>query len=95
MRGREGLKGISQRPLSSTRRTPEEVEQRVLEARRKTDYGRKRLAWYLARGEGIILSPHTLRPKYILDKGTLLTKLWTHILRKRSLAISGPSARLK
>ena len=32
----------------------------VVEARKKTGYGRKRLAWYLARQEGLHLSPHTL-----------------------------------
>jgi hypothetical protein len=93
-----------------------EVEEKVLEARKKTGYGRKRLAWYLAREEDLVLSPHTLRhilnrngfkgkrsprktfyPAHwtweegqpfslaqvvtsdILDKGTLGTKIWTHI----------------
>jgi len=118
--GEEGLKDRSRRPRSSPQQTAEDIEQKVLEARRKTGYGRKRLAWYLAREEGIVLSPHTLRhilnrqgfkgkkkprkvfypahwaweaempfslvqvdTKDILDKGTLGTKLWTHMLRQR------------
>ena len=118
--GKEGLKDRSRRPLASPRQTPADIEQRVLEARRKTGYGRKRLAWYLAREEGITISPHTLRhilnrygfkgrkkprkvcypahwaweqdvpfslaqvdTKDILDKGTLGTRLWSHLLRKR------------
>ena len=36
-------------------------EQKVLEARKKTGYGRKRLAWYLAREEGLVLSSNTIR----------------------------------
>ena len=59
--GEEGLKDRSRRPRSSPRQTPEGIEQKVLEARRKTGYGKKRLSWYLARKEGIVLSPHTLR----------------------------------
>ncbi len=38
-----------------------DVEEKVIEARKRTGYGRKRLSRYLAREEGIILSPHTLR----------------------------------
>ncbi len=37
------------------------MEEKVIQARKRTGYGRKRLAWHLAREEGIILSPHTLR----------------------------------
>ncbi|MCL6579763.1 MAG: helix-turn-helix domain-containing protein [Candidatus Bathyarchaeota archaeon] len=119
-RGEGGLKDKSKRPHSSPRKISNEVEQKVLEARKKTGYGRKRLAWYLAREEGIVLSPNTIRhvlgrngfkgkrkprkvfypafwvwetekpfslvqadTKDILDKGTLGTRLWTHMLRKR------------
>lgn len=59
--GEEGLKDESKRPHSSPRKVSNEVEQKVLEARKKTGYGRKRLAWYLAREEGIILSANTIR----------------------------------
>lgn len=57
----EGVGERSRRPQASPRRTPGEVEEKVMEARKKTGYGRKRLAWYLAREEGLLLSPHTLR----------------------------------
>ena len=57
----KGLKDCSRRPHTSPRRTLMEVEQKVVEARKRTGYGRKRLAWYLVREEGLELSPHTLR----------------------------------
>ena len=120
--GGDGIKDRSRKPRSSVRQTPGDVEQKVVEAKKKTGYGRKRLAWYLWREEGIIMSPHTIRhilsrhgskgkrkprkvfypahwawevdrpfplaqvdTKDILDKGTLGTKRWTHIWRKRLL----------
>jgi len=115
-----GLKDHPRRPKASPHKIPPDIEEKVIAARKRTEYGRKRLAWYLAREEGITLSPHTLRhilnrngfkgkrkpgkvfyPAYwvweaekpfslaqvdtkdILDKGSLGTKRWTHILRKR------------
>ena len=118
--GPSGLEDRSRRPRASPRKTPPKVEAVVLEARRKTGYGRKRLAWYLARQEGLCLSPHTLRHilkrngfggkrrrrktfypahwaweqdtpfslaqvdvKDVLDKGTLGTKLWDHMRKRR------------
>ena len=47
--GPSGLQDRSRRPRASPRKTPPEVEAVVVEAKRKTGYGRKRLAWYLAR----------------------------------------------
>jgi len=64
--GDEKLKDRSRRPHSSPFKTSEDIEEKVLEARKRTGYGRKRLAWYLAREEGITLSPHTLR--HILNR---------------------------
>jgi transposase len=58
--GLDALHDLSRRPHSSPRRTPPEVEQQVLEAWKKTGYGRKRLALYL-RAKGLVLSPHTIR----------------------------------
>ena len=118
--GNEGLRDRSKRPHFSPNKTSQEIEQKVLEARKKTEYGRKRLAWYLTREEELVLSAHTIRhilnrngfkgkkrprkvfypahwiweveqpfslaqvdTKDILDKGTLGTTLWTHMLRKR------------
>lgn len=43
-KGEEGLKARSIRPQSSPQQTSEDIEQKVLEARKKTGYGRKRLA---------------------------------------------------
>jgi len=60
-KGEEGLRDESKRPHSSPGKVNSEIEQKVLEARKKTGYGRKRLAWYLARKEGLVLSPNTIR----------------------------------
>jgi len=59
--GEEGLKDKSKKPNSSPRKVSGEIEKNVLEARKKTGYGKKRLAWYLAREEGLFLSPNTNR----------------------------------
>lgn len=61
MEGEAGLGNRSRRPRRCPKKTAQEVEEKVLEARKKTGYGRRRLAWYLAREEGLVLSPHTLR----------------------------------
>lgn len=119
-RGKEGLKDEPRKPHSSPHKVSDDIEQKVLEARKKTGYGRKRLAWHLAREKGIILSPNTIRhilnrhgfkgrrkprevfypahwawetespfslaqvdTKDVLDKGTLGTKLWTHMVRRK------------
>jgi transposase len=118
--GLAGLEDRSRRPKFSSQKTAQGVEEKVVAARRKTGYGRKRLAWYLAREEGLQLSPHTLRhilrrqgfkgrkqprktfypahwaweeerpfclaqvdAKDVLDKGTLGTKLWDHMRKRR------------
>jgi len=118
--GENGLGDRSRRPRASPRQVCPEVEEKVLQARRKTGYGRKRLAWYLAQKESLAVSPHTIRhilrrlgfkgrkrprktfypahwvweeerpfslvqvdAKDILDKGTLGTKLWDHMRKRR------------
>ena len=46
----EGLAGLgdrSRRPHHSPHQVVPLIEEKVIEARRKTGYGRKRLAWYL------------------------------------------------
>lgn len=65
--GEEGLVDLSRRPHISPRQTPAEVEQRVLQARGRTGFGSRRLAWYLQREQGIELSAHTIR--HILRRG--------------------------
>jgi len=119
-KGEEGLRDESRKPYSSPHKVSHDIEQKVLEARKKTGYGRKRLAWYLTREKGLTLSPNTIRhilnrygfkgkrkprkvfypahwtweienpfslaqvdTKDILDKGTLGTKLWTHMVKKK------------
>jgi transposase len=56
----EGLKDKSRRPHHSPRQTPEEIEKWVVEARKKTSLGRRRLAIYLSR-QGVKISPNTIR----------------------------------
>jgi len=65
--GELGLVDRSRRPGVCPAQVSPEIEAKVLEAKRKTGYGRKRLAWYLAREEGVVLSPHTIR--HILRRG--------------------------
>jgi len=58
--GDAGLRDLSRRPHHTSRQTPPEIEQQVLDAREKTCYGRQRLAVYLER-RGLHLSPYTIR----------------------------------
>ncbi|MGC8817544.1 MAG: helix-turn-helix domain-containing protein, partial [Candidatus Hadarchaeum sp.] len=59
--GAGGLADRSRRPRRSPTQTPAQIEAAVLEAKERTGYGRKRLAWYLWREKGLALSPHTIR----------------------------------
>ena len=58
--GETGLRDRSRRPHHIPRQTPPQIEQQVLDAWKKTHYGRQRLAVYLAR-QGLHLSPYTIR----------------------------------
>lgn len=58
--GDQGLDDRSRRPHHSPRRTPPEMEARIIQAREKSGYGPRRLANYLAR-QGYSLSRHTIR----------------------------------
>jgi len=59
--GEAGLEDLTRRPKNSPKKISPQIEEKVIEARKKTGYGRKRLAWYLARTEDIHLSPNTIR----------------------------------
>jgi len=59
-RGLEGFHDLSRRPHHSPRRTPEHIEREVIKAKKATNFGRRRLAWYLRR-RGIELSSYTIR----------------------------------
>ena len=63
--GENGLKDRSRRPHNIPRQTPPEIEEKVVEARKKTGYGPKRLSLWLQR-QGVHISPHTIR--HILDR---------------------------
>jgi transposase len=59
--GTAGLGDRSRRPHRCPAQTEAQIEAVVLEAKKVTSYGRKRLAWYLWREHGVALSPHTIR----------------------------------
>ncbi len=118
--GLAGLADASRAPHRSPAQTDPASEQKVLALRKNTGYGRKRLAWHLARQHKLMLSPYTIRhilrrhgyggktrprkPLYpahwawavkrpftlmqvdtkdILDRGTLGSRRWNHIIRRR------------
>jgi len=60
-REEEGLEDESRKPRSSPEKISNKVEQEVLKARKKTGYGRKRLARYLAKEEGVVFSLRIIR----------------------------------
>ena len=66
--GHSGLKEQSRRPKVSPCRISCDIKEKVVQARKRTGYGRKRLSWYLSREEGIILSPHTLTLRHVLNR---------------------------
>ena len=55
------LKDGSKRPLRQPRKTPEDIEERVIAAKNLTHLGPKRLSLYLAKYEGLQLSWATIR----------------------------------
>ncbi|MBC7220520.1 helix-turn-helix domain-containing protein [Candidatus Bipolaricaulota bacterium] len=59
--GVRGLDDRSRRPHHCPTQIVAQIEAAVLEAKKATGYGRKRLAWYLWREKGLALSPHTIR----------------------------------
>jgi putative transposase len=56
-----GLQGRSRRPRNCPRQTPPDLERLVVKERKKTNFGRVRLAHRLHRRHGVTLSPHTVR----------------------------------
>lgn len=69
--GDPGLQDRSRRPHHSPKQVSGEIEQCVIEARRATHYGRKRLALFLRR-QNVQLSPDTIR--HILRRNGLVAK---------------------
>jgi transposase len=59
--GREALLEHSRRPRHCPTQTSARIEHIILEARKTTGYGRKRLASYLWRTKGLQLSAHSIR----------------------------------
>lgn len=59
--GEAGLADRSRRPRSCPQQTPPALEQKVVQLRQETGYGRARLSRHLWQQERIALSPNTLR----------------------------------
>ncbi len=57
----QSLENQSRQPVFSPDKTPEEIEEKIVKERKKTNFGRKRLAGHLAKRYGIRLSSHTIR----------------------------------
>ncbi len=70
--GEAGLVDRSRRPHLSPNQTPEEIEQKVIEARQKTAYDRTRLAPYL-RSPGVQASSNTIHHILRRIRGPLFT----------------------
>lgn len=58
--GEEGLLDLSRRPLRSPNKTPTDIEEKVKEIREKTNYGKRRISYFLKKEEGIKLSESTI-----------------------------------
>jgi len=71
--GKDGLRDRTRRPVVSPNKTPKDVEEKVIEAREKTGYGKRRLCWYLFKEVGIEISENTVRN--ILKRNGLTKKV--------------------
>lgn len=60
-KGNDGIIEHSRRPHHYPAKTSKRIEELVIQARKETGYGRKRLAVYLWRTKGVDVSPHTIR----------------------------------
>ena len=60
-RQKRGLQDLSRRPHSCPSQTPSHLEDLVEQERKKTNFGRVRLAWHLQQQCQLTLSPHTIR----------------------------------
>jgi len=59
-RGEEGLLDLSRRPNNSPTKVGEEIEKKVIEIRKKTGYGKRRISYFLWKQEKIRLSESTV-----------------------------------
>jgi len=80
-RGEDGLKDLSRRPRSSPRRTPAVVEGMIVAERKRTGYGRDRIA-RLLREKGVEVKPSTVR--YVLRRYKLSIKYKRSRYRRRN-----------
>ena len=59
-KGEEGLGDLKRRPKNFYRKTPDELEKKVVSLRKRTNYGSRRLSILLEREESIYLAPSTI-----------------------------------
>ena len=59
-RREEGLLDLSRRPNNSPKKVSEEIEKKVIEIRKKTGYGKRRISYFLWKQEKIRLSESTV-----------------------------------
>ncbi len=78
--GEEGLKDQSRRPKNSPNKTPPHIEAIILAERKKTGYGRDRIARNL-KERGIPMKPSTVR--YVLKRNNATAKYKRSKYRKR------------
>ena len=80
-RGEEGLKDLSRRPTRSPRSTSAAVESLIIAERKRTGYGRDRIA-RLLREKGFEVKPSTVR--YVLKRYKLSSKYKRSRYRRRN-----------
>jgi len=56
-----GLKDLSRSPIVSPRKVARELEEKVIEIRKHTNYGRRRIAYFLFPEEGLTIPESTIR----------------------------------
>ena len=70
--GEKGLYDLSKRPNFSPQKVSEQIEEKVKEIRKQTNYGRRRISYFLWKEEGIKMSESTIRK--ILRRNNLSKK---------------------
>lgn len=76
------LKDRSKRPKTCPKKTPDEIEAKVIESKNKTRLGPKRLSRYLSKYQGLLVPAGTIRHILRRNKDKLTYQLKTLKLRK-------------
>jgi len=76
------LKDRSKAPQHQPRRTPQAIEDKVVEVKNKTRLGPKRLSIHLAKYEGVTVPPGTIRHILTRNKEKITYRLPSHRVRR-------------